>query len=194
MQPIRSSIPMLSASKIHKVSAIIDNAKTRKGAKVQEIVTWDEMVEALSVFQYSMTFSTTSKQACIELHIPGTLNGVRVFTGFDHERLITRWNHVSVSPFAKGVKDTYTLVRDYCVLSRVNYAEMSASDKKAAFLSELVKFAKAAIAYAENVKTVLCPMCLSVMVTRTRNRDGSKFFGCTNYPTCRFCLNMEDVA
>jgi predicted RNA-binding Zn-ribbon protein involved in translation (DUF1610 family) len=193
MYPIRSSIPTLSASKIHKVSAIIDSGKTRKGAKVQEIVTWDEMVEALSAFGYSMTFSTSSKQACIELHVPGTLNGVRVFTGFDHDHLITRWNDVSVSTFAKGVKDTYTLVRDYSCLTRASNSQMSASDRKTAFLSELVSSVRASIAYAEKAKTVLCPMCLSVMITRTRNRDGSKFFGCTNYPSCRFCLNMEGV-
>lgn len=186
MHPIRSSIPTLSASKIHKVAAILDSTKARKGAKVQEIVTWDEMVEALAVFGYSMTFSTTSRQACIELHVPGTLNGVRVLTGFDHDRLVTRWNDVCISAFAKGVNSTYTLVRDHSALTRANKS-------KDAFLSELVELTKSSISYAEKAKTILCPQCLSVMITRTRNRDGSKFFGCTNYPSCRFCLSMEDV-
>lgn len=36
-----------------------------------------------------------------------------------------------------------------------------------------------------------CPKCEAEMVVRTNRLNGNKFWGCTNYPRCRFILNME---
>lgn len=36
-----------------------------------------------------------------------------------------------------------------------------------------------------------CPKCENVMVLRTAKVKGNQFWGCSNYPRCRFILNLE---
>jgi HJR/Mrr/RecB family endonuclease len=36
-----------------------------------------------------------------------------------------------------------------------------------------------------------CPKCESEMVLRTARKNGNQFWGCSNFPRCRFILNLE---
>ena len=36
-----------------------------------------------------------------------------------------------------------------------------------------------------------CPKCEEEMILRTSRKDGNKFWGCSNFPRCRFILNFE---
>jgi len=36
-----------------------------------------------------------------------------------------------------------------------------------------------------------CPKCERAMVMRTARKNGNKFWGCSNYPRCKFILNFE---
>jgi restriction system protein len=40
-------------------------------------------------------------------------------------------------------------------------------------------------------KRKFCPKCEAEMVVRTNRQNGNKFWGCQNYPRCRFILNIE---
>lgn len=49
---------------------------------------------------------------------------------------------------------------------------------------------------AANFKVPQCPRCNAPMVLRTGQsgaRKGQKFWGCSNYPACRYTKNMEDA-
>lgn len=41
---------------------------------------------------------------------------------------------------------------------------------------------------------VKCPTCGGPMVSRSNNRDGSRFWGCRSYPDCRGTRNVEGEA
>jgi restriction system protein len=36
-----------------------------------------------------------------------------------------------------------------------------------------------------------CPKCEDEMILRTSRVKGNKFWGCSNYPRCKFILNLE---
>lgn len=42
-----------------------------------------------------------------------------------------------------------------------------------------------------NDERKFCPKCEEEMVVRTNRSNGNQFWGCSNYPRCRFILNIE---
>ncbi len=42
----------------------------------------------------------------------------------------------------------------------------------------------------KGVEQGICPRCGGKLVLRTSKKDGSKFYGCSNYPNCRFTKNI----
>lgn len=39
---------------------------------------------------------------------------------------------------------------------------------------------------SEEIRGTACSVCGGVLILRTNKRDGSKFWGCSNYPRCRY--------
>ncbi|MBZ0278330.1 MAG: topoisomerase DNA-binding C4 zinc finger domain-containing protein, partial [Anaerolineae bacterium] len=57
--------------------------------------------------------------------------------------------------------------------------------------------AKPAESAAPNAEPPQCPKCGSVMLLRTAKSGanaGNRFWGCSNYPTCRTILAYEEMA
>jgi len=64
--------------------------------------------------------------------------------------------------------------------------------------TDLIKMIKdAGLLYTKEISALFnderkfCPKCEGEMVLRTSRLKGNKFWGCSNYPRCRFILNIE---
>jgi len=64
--------------------------------------------------------------------------------------------------------------------------------------SDVIKMLEeSGLAYSKEISELFsdlrkfCPKCESEMVLRTARLTGNQFWGCSNYPRCRFILNLE---
>ena len=42
-------------------------------------------------------------------------------------------------------------------------------------------------------QNILCPDCEGELILRTNHTDGSEFYGCENYPDCKYTENFIGV-
>lgn len=72
-------------------------------------------------------------------------------------------------------------VRDSILVKRT--ASNSVEDREGAFLARLTALLREAYAFGLGVP--VCDQCGHHMAQRTNTAKGTKFWGCTSYPTCR---------
>ena len=83
------------------------------------------------------------------------------------------------------------------MFNKRNKDEIHGSRKRkinAIIANSILPFVRSRIKFRSGVETRTCPRCgadLIVRIARTGSKVGSKFWGCSNYPKCRYILDFD---
>jgi hypothetical protein len=86
--------------------------------------------------------------------------------------------HIPISGEAKQLADKHGIhiLNESDLIKMLEDSDLMNSKEISELLSDERKF---------------CPKCEREMVLRTSRLKGNRFWGCSNYPRCRFILNCE---